>query len=207
MKLYQLTVHRTPEEEEAEAAEAALEFPRVDHMEQYRGKTSPPSLDPSEEGDEQEGAGWERRAGNHRRCVFCFLHFNQSLFVIHPGGCSATLALRSTDQNLPCSWFCGLVLRPAVFDQWSAAVFNATDAVTESLTCLCVPPQLKSRMKGWAASSSSSRCSSPCWASWCWSWSDSRSTAAGRRTSASGSTDGRNGSVDGFSGRRACANN
>lgn len=51
MKLYQLTVHRTPEEEEAEAAEAALEFPRVDHMEQYRGKTSPP-LDPSEEGDE-----------------------------------------------------------------------------------------------------------------------------------------------------------
>lgn len=53
MKLYQLTVHRTPEEEEVEAAEAALEFPRVDHMEQYRGKTSPPSLDPSEEGDEQ----------------------------------------------------------------------------------------------------------------------------------------------------------
>lgn len=39
MKLYQLTVHRTPEEEEGEAAEAALELPRVDHMEQYRGKT------------------------------------------------------------------------------------------------------------------------------------------------------------------------
>lgn len=56
MKLYQLTVPRTPEEEEAEAAEAALEFPRVDHMEQYRGKTSPPSLDPSEEGDEQDGS-------------------------------------------------------------------------------------------------------------------------------------------------------
>lgn len=36
MKLYQLTVHRTPEEEEGEAAEAALELPRVDHMEQYR---------------------------------------------------------------------------------------------------------------------------------------------------------------------------
>lgn len=54
MKLYQLTVHRTPEEEEAEAAEAALEFPRVDHMEQYRGKTSPPSLDPSEKGDKQD---------------------------------------------------------------------------------------------------------------------------------------------------------
>lgn len=56
MKLYQLTVHRTPEEEEAEAAEAALEFPRVDHMEHYRGKMSPPSLDPSEEGDEQDGS-------------------------------------------------------------------------------------------------------------------------------------------------------
>lgn len=51
MKLYQLTVHRTPEEER-EAAEEELQLPRVDHMEQYRGKTSSPSVKPSEEGDD-----------------------------------------------------------------------------------------------------------------------------------------------------------
>lgn len=44
MKLYQLTVHRTPEEEQEEAAEEELELPIVENMEQFRGKMSQTSL-------------------------------------------------------------------------------------------------------------------------------------------------------------------
>lgn len=71
MKLYQLTVHRTPEEEQEEAAEEELELPIVENMEQFRGETSPPPLSRCEVDDTQKGAGRERRDGNV--CRFCFL--------------------------------------------------------------------------------------------------------------------------------------
>lgn len=45
MKLYQLTVHRTPEEEQQEeAADEELELPIVENMEQFRGEMSLASL-------------------------------------------------------------------------------------------------------------------------------------------------------------------
>lgn len=52
MKLYQLTVHKTPEEEQREAEEEEeVELPRVDNMKQFQGRMSPLSLNPFEEGD------------------------------------------------------------------------------------------------------------------------------------------------------------
>lgn len=55
MKLYQLTVHKTPEEEQEEAAEEQLDLPIVENIEQYRGETSPLSLSCCEVGDTHKG--------------------------------------------------------------------------------------------------------------------------------------------------------
>lgn len=82
MKLYQLTVHRTPEEEKkAEEEEEELTVPRVDDMEQFQGKQHFCHSNIYTDEDKNE-AKCDIEAGNPKHC-FLWVKHRDSVFFSH----------------------------------------------------------------------------------------------------------------------------